>query len=121
MWAIPPGGQKVAELEENLSGEGVMEVNPGRFLADLHELRTFGASGIGKGVVRPAFSQADIAAREWLRGRMEEAGLETRFDPMGSLFGLAEGRSILLGSHSDSQPEGGWLDGALGVIAAPIA
>ena len=118
MWAIPPGGQKVAELEENLSGEGVMEVNPGRFLADLHELRTFGASGIGKGVVRPAFSQADIAAREWLRGRMEEAGLETRFDPMGSLFGLAEGRSTLLGSHSDSQPEGGWLDGALGVIAA---
>jgi N-carbamoyl-L-amino-acid hydrolase len=37
---------------------------------------------------------------------------------MGNLFGLAEGPSLLLGSHSDSQPEGGWLDGALGVIAA---
>ncbi|MEM7319120.1 MAG: hydantoinase/carbamoylase family amidase, partial [Pseudomonadota bacterium] len=36
----------------------------------------------------------------------------------GNLFGLTEGNSWLLGSHSDSQPEGGWLDGALGVIAA---
>ena len=95
-----------------------MQVNPGRFLADLHALREFGASGIGKGVVRPAYSAADIAAREWLRGRMEEAGLRTHYDPMGSLFGLAEGPSLLMGSHSDSQPEGGWLDGALGVIAA---
>ncbi|MDQ2095110.1 hydantoinase/carbamoylase family amidase [Rhodalgimonas zhirmunskyi] len=93
-------------------------VNPERFLADLHQLRTFGASGIGRGVVRPAFSDADIAARQWLAGRMEEAGLRPHYDPMGSLFGLAEGRSLLLGSHTDSQPEGGWLDGALGVIAA---
>ncbi|MEZ5716117.1 MAG: hydantoinase/carbamoylase family amidase [Paracoccaceae bacterium] len=96
----------------------MIPVNPERFLADLHQLRGFGAAGIGKGVVRPAFSKADIAARDWLRGRMDEAGLATHYDPMGSLFGLAEGRSLLLGSHSDSQPEGGWLDGALGVIAA---
>ncbi len=52
-----------------------MQVNSQRFLSDLHTLRQFGASGIGKGVVRPAYSKADIAAREWLRGRMEEAGL----------------------------------------------
>jgi N-carbamoyl-L-amino-acid hydrolase len=96
----------------------MIPVNPERFLADLHQLRGFGAAGIGKGVVRPAFSKADIAARDWLRGRMDEAGLATHYDPMGSLFGLAEGRSLLLGSHSDSQPEGGWLDGALGVVAA---
>lgn len=96
----------------------MITVIPERFLAELHELRRFGASGIGKGVIRPAYSEADIAAREWLRGRMEEAGLATHYDPMGSLFGLAEGSSLLLGSHSDSQPEGGWLDGALGVIAA---
>jgi N-carbamoyl-L-amino-acid hydrolase len=68
-------------------------------------------------VVRPAYSEADISARDWLAQRMTEAGLTPVFDPMGSLFGLAEGQSILLGSHSDSQPEGGWLDGALGVIA----
>lgn len=95
-----------------------MEINAERFLADLHMLRQFGASGIGKGVVRPAYSQADIEAREWLRGRMEEAGLRPQYDPMGNLFGLADGPSLLMGSHSDSQPEGGWLDGALGVVAA---
>jgi N-carbamoyl-L-amino-acid hydrolase len=84
----------------------------------LHTLRQFGAAGVGKGVVRPAYSDADIAAREWLAGRMREAGLSVHVDPVGSMFGLAEGTSLLLGSHSDSQPEGGWLDGALGVIAA---
>ena len=95
-----------------------MEVDPKRFLDDLHKLREFGASGVGKGVVRPAFSQADIAARKWLCERFAQAGLQVEVDPMGNVFGLAEGRSLLLGSHSDSQPEGGWLDGALGVIAA---
>jgi N-carbamoyl-L-amino-acid hydrolase len=87
-----------------------------RFLADLHALRRFGARGAG--VVRPAYSEADIAARDWLASRMDAAGLQVRFDAMGNLFGLAEGPSLLLGSHSDSQPTGGWLDGALGVIAA---
>lgn len=95
----------------------MLPIDPERFLADLHALRRFGASGVGKGVVRPAYSEADIAARDWLAGRMREAGLEVRFDPMGSLFGLAEGQGVLVGSHTDSQPEGGWLDGALGVIA----
>lgn len=93
-----------------------MTINPDRFLADLHALRAFGASG--SGVVRPAFSEADLAARDWLAGRIAEAGLDPRFDAAGNLFGLAEGRGVLLGSHSDSQPEGGWLDGAFGVIAA---
>lgn len=96
----------------------MMQVDAARFLADLHELRGFGASGVGKGVVRPAYSEADMAARGWLAERMRAAGLRVVVDAMGNLFGLAEGPSLLLGSHSDSQPEGGWLDGALGVIAA---
>jgi N-carbamoyl-L-amino-acid hydrolase len=95
-----------------------MQVNGDRFLKDLHDLRSFGASGVGKGVVRPAYSDADIAAREWLAERMREAGLEVRYDPVGNLWGLAAGKSLLIGSHSDSQPEGGWLDGALGVVMA---
>ena len=95
-----------------------MAIDPTRFLADLHRLRQFGASGVGKGVVRPAYSEADMAARDWLSEEMAEAGLAPRFDAMGNLFGLAAGPSLLLGSHSDSQPTGGWLDGALGVVAA---
>lgn len=95
----------------------MLPINAERFLADLHGLRAFGASGVGKGVVRLAYSEADIAARVWLADRLSDAGLAVHVDPVGSVFGLAGGRSFLLGSHTDSQPEGGWLDGALGVIA----
>ncbi|MES2847398.1 MAG: hydantoinase/carbamoylase family amidase [Pseudomonadota bacterium] len=91
-------------------------IDTARFLSDLHHLRSFGAQG--SGVIRPAFSAPDIAARDWLATQMSEAGLVVRFDAMGNLFGLAPGPSLLLGSHSDTQPTGGWLDGALGVIAA---
>ncbi|MEQ3678066.1 hydantoinase/carbamoylase family amidase [Pseudophaeobacter sp.] len=94
-----------------------MTLNPDRFLEDLHRLRSFGASGQGKGVVRPAFTAVEIAARRWLASRMQEAGLKTHLDPVGNLFGLNGEKSLLIGSHSDSQPEGGWLDGALGVVA----
>lgn len=95
-----------------------MQINAARFLEDLHRLREFGAAGVGKGVVRPAYTDADIAARDWLAERMTEAGLRVEMDEMGNLFGIAAKGSLLMGSHSDSQPEGGWLDGALGVIAA---
>lgn len=93
-------------------------LDPDRFLSDLHRLRAFGAAGSGKGVVRPAYSAPDVAARDWLAVQMEQAGLRPHFDAMGNVFGLAGGPSLLLGSHSDSQPTGGWLDGALGVVAA---
>lgn len=92
-------------------------VDPARFLDDLHALRRFGGDTGTKGVRRRAFSAEDLAARDWLAGRMAEAGLTPHFDPVGNLFGLAEGPSLLVGSHSDTQPEGGWLDGALGVVA----
>lgn len=93
-----------------------MNVNPKRFLSDLHALRQIGASGVGKGVVRPAFSEMDVAARDWLCVKFSEIGLTPYIDPVGNTFGLAEGKSILIGSHTDTQAEGGWLDGSLGVI-----
>ncbi len=92
-----------------------LPIDPDRFLSDLHRLRQFGQDGVG--VRRRAFTDADLAARDWLARQMSDAGLEPRFDPVGNLFGLVPERSLLVGSHSDSQPEGGWLDGAFGVIA----
>lgn len=88
-----------------------------RMLADLDALRSIGA--VKTGVVRPAYSQADRLARIWLAERMREAGLEVYVDTVGNVFGLppGDGKCILVGSHSDTQPEGGWLDGAYGVIA----
>ncbi len=92
------------------------EIDPVRLLADLRHLATFGRHGTG--VTRLAFSEPDIEARRWLRGRMEEAGLAAGIDDVGNVIGEApaEGPAILIGSHSDSVPGGGWLDGAMGVI-----
>ncbi len=94
-----------------------IRIDAERLLADLDELRTIGA--VGTGVVRPAYSDSDRAARAWLARRMEEAGLEVSVDAVGNVFGLPPGddKCILVGSHSDTQPEGGWLDGAYGVVA----
>ena len=91
-------------------------INPERLLADLRHLRSIGAQG--RGVVRPAFSAADMEARRWLKSRYEEAGLEAAIDGVGNVLGRSRlpGKALLVGSHSDTQPTGGWLDGALGVI-----
>jgi len=95
----------------------MIEINADRFLNSLNKLCSFGASGVGKGVTRPAFSDPDLDARDWIAFEMSTAGLNPIFDPVGNLFGLGDLGSLLLGSHTDSQPEGGWLDGALGVLA----
>ncbi len=94
------------------------QIDPERLLSDLKTLRSFGACG--NGVVRQSFSDVDMAARRWLAGRMAEAGLETRIDGVGNVIGRSPnaGRALLMGSHTDTQPRGGWLDGALGVIYA---
>lgn len=106
-----------------------------RVLKDLHHLRSIGAAQpfvreakggdcIPKGVIRPALSAEDILARHWLMERCTEAGLEARMDRIGTTAALSPGAledgppRILLGSHSDTQPTGGWLDGALGVVYA---
>ncbi|PWJ21940.1 hydantoinase/carbamoylase family amidase [Jannaschia seohaensis] len=88
-------------------------IDPSRFLADLHALRAIGTRG--RGVVRRAFDAEDVRARLWLAERFAEAGLTARIDPAGNVWGLRG--PLLIGSHTDTQPEGGWLDGALGVIA----
>ncbi len=93
-------------------------IDPERLLADLRALRGIGAHG--RGVVRPAFSAADMQARRWIARRYEEAGLEATIDGVGNVLGRSRnpGKALLVGSHSDTQPTGGWLDGALGVIYA---
>ena len=92
------------------------KINPERLIDDLQALRSIGAHGTG--VIRPAFSDADMTARYWLKQRFEAAGLDTTLDGVGNVFGRSTrpGPALVVGSHSDTQPEGGWLDGALGVI-----
>ncbi|MFK7965919.1 MAG: hydantoinase/carbamoylase family amidase [Burkholderiaceae bacterium] len=92
--------------------------NAKRLLDDLYHLRSFGASGTG--VVRPSLSEIDMQARRWLVDRLNDAGLDAHIDGIGNVFGRSRnpGKKLLVGSHSDTQPTGGWLDGALGVIYA---
>tara|TARA_Y100001934_G_C12301429_1_gene750118 strand:+ start:163 stop:1398 length:1236 start_codon:yes stop_codon:yes gene_type:complete len=96
--------------------DNMIEINSERLLDSLYRLRDIGA--VDRGVVRPAFSDADMRARHWLRQEFIEAGLRAEIDGVGNVLGISNnsGPAILLGSHLDTQPKGGWLDGALGVI-----
>jgi N-carbamoyl-L-amino-acid hydrolase len=88
-----------------------------RMLADLAELSEIGRCG--RGVHRPAFGPDDVRAREWLADRLRDAGLEAQIDGIGNVLGRCpQPRAVLAGSHVDSVPRGGRLDGALGVVAA---
>jgi beta-ureidopropionase / N-carbamoyl-L-amino-acid hydrolase len=91
-------------------------INPIRLLDDLKTLRSFGANG--PGVVRLSLSPVDMDARRWLAMRMTQAGLDATIDGVGTVFGRSRksGPALVIGSHTDTQPTGGWLDGALGVI-----
>ena len=87
-----------------------------RLLADLRRIADFGRYETG--VHRPHLSPQDVESRRWLAGRMKEAGLEPVIDGIGTVLGRSPktGPRILIGSHSDTQPRGGWLDGVMGVI-----
>ena len=98
---------------------GLERINFARLRADLEALGRIGRTPAG-GVTRPSFSDADVEARRWFLGRLREAGLEARVDGAGNIFARsADGdRTVLLGSHLDSVPNGGMFDGALGTLAA---
>jgi N-carbamoyl-L-amino-acid hydrolase len=89
-----------------------------RVIADLKRLADFGRYKTG--VHRPTYSPDDVASRHWLAEQFAAARLDPVIDGIGNVIGRnpqASGR-LLVGSHSETQPHGGWLDGALGVIYA---
>jgi len=92
------------------------KINGERLLADLRRIADFGRYETG--VHRPHLSKQDVESRHWLMGRMKEAGLEPTIDGVGTVIGRSpkSGPRLLMGSHSDTQPRGGWLDGVMGVI-----
>src|SRR3546814_16965593 len=59
-----------------------------------------------------------MEAGRGLARKVEAAGLTASIDGVGNVYGRSPkpGPARLIGSHSDTQPRGGWLDGALGVI-----
>jgi N-carbamoyl-L-amino-acid hydrolase len=77
----------------------------------------------GDGVSRVAYSEADLAGRDYVMSLMIAAGLQPRVDAAGNIYGRRPGTvpsapPILFGSHIDSVPSGGNFDGDLGSLAA---
>ncbi len=94
-----------------------------RLIARLRTLAKIGGRSDG-GVNRQAFTTEDAEARNLMMQWADEAGFTAATDPIGNLFlrysppGTGEALPVMSGSHLDSQPAGGWLDGVYGVVAA---
>jgi hydantoinase/carbamoylase family amidase len=95
-----------------------MPLDPSRTVAELRELQQL--TGDDNGAQRVAWTETWEQAREWLRGKLAATGAEESIDAAGNQWFTLRGasnRSLLIGGHIDSVPNGGWLDGALNVTA----
>ena len=95
-----------------------MALEPQRTVAELKQLREL--TGNEEGAQRIAWTDTWETARSWLRGKLAETGAEHRIDQAGNQWFTLRGdsdRAVLIGGHIDSVPNGGWLDGALNVVA----
>jgi len=96
-----------------------MKTEPARTIAELKELREL--TGDENGAQRVAFTPTWAKARAWLRGKLEAFCPDVRADEAGNLWATLCGdspKSLLIGGHIDSVPNGGWLDGCLNTLAA---
>lgn len=97
-------------------------INVDRFKDDFDQLAQIGSTGDG-GVHRPALSASHLEARAWFSAKAAAAGLRTQTDSAGNVSAILQSpisnlQSLLIGSHTDSVPNGGRFDGALGIVAA---
>ncbi|WP_137284671.1 Zn-dependent hydrolase [Halorussus salinisoli] len=97
-------------------------IDRNRLIETVKEQAAIGGTD-GGGLHRLALSDEDKQVRDWFHEQMEAADLDVRIDEMGNMFGRRPGTDsdaapVLLGSHLDSQPNGGIYDGALGVVGA---
>jgi N-carbamoyl-L-amino-acid hydrolase len=95
-----------------------MSLNPKRTIAELKELRAL--TGDENGAQRIAFTKTWLTARDWLAKKLAELPVEIHNDAAGNTWTTLRGqseRALLIGGHIDSVPNGGWLDGALNVLA----
>src|SRR5262245_59670141 len=88
-------------------------------IANLRELAA--RTSTADGAQRLAWGPVWRDAREWFNGKLASIGLEPSVDAAGNSWATLRGaspRTVIIGGHLDSVPNGGWLDGALGVMAA---
>jgi N-carbamoyl-L-amino-acid hydrolase len=91
-------------------------VNQERLKKDIFDLSRIGLNEDDKGLYRIAYSEADMEGRDWLMGRIRDAGMIATIDGAGNVFGrmpdTGDQPSVIVGSHLDTVPCGGALDGA---------
>ena len=95
-----------------------MPIDPRRTIADLEQLRVLTANE--QGAQRIAWTPTWLKARAWFQAKLAGLPVEHHLDAAGNSWTTLPGESektLILGSHLDSVPNGGWLDGALGVLA----
>ncbi len=94
-------------------------INSARLQADLAELAEF-RDPDQPGWTRTVFSAPYLRSREWVAGRMRDAGLDVKRDAAGNLVGTLPGSlpALVTGSHTDTVPGGGRFDGPVGVLGA---
>src|SRR3954469_14862160 len=93
-------------------------MNAQRVISDLRELAA--RTSTPDGAQRLAWGPVWRDAREWFKGKVAELGLTIDTDSAGNNWVTLPGAStktVIVGSHLDSVPNGGWLDGCLGVVA----
>jgi N-carbamoyl-L-amino-acid hydrolase len=93
-------------------------LEPHRTVEELRELQEL--TGDENGAQRVAWTETWERAREWLRAKVAGSGAEEIVDAAGNQWFTLRGgsdRAVLIGGHIDSVPNGGWLDGALNVMA----
>jgi hydantoinase/carbamoylase family amidase len=96
----------------------VSGVDPRRTIEELKELRRLTSDE--NGAQRVAFTPIWAKARSWLAGKAQSLGAEVERDEAGNLWMTLRGeseRSLVIGGHIDSVPNGGWLDGCLNTLA----
>jgi hydantoinase/carbamoylase family amidase len=94
-------------------------IDADRVVADLRELHAL--TGSDAGAQRVCWTETWRQAQSLLADRLRELGLQPERDEAGNVWAYLEGDAepaLAVGSHVDSVPDGGWLDGALGVMAA---
>jgi beta-ureidopropionase / N-carbamoyl-L-amino-acid hydrolase len=92
--------------------------DPIQVIADLEELRALTADE--NGAQRVAFTPTWQKARDWFEAKLAGLPVQRHMDAAGNVWVTLHGsskRSLVIGSHLDSVPNGGWLDGCLGVMA----
>ncbi len=100
-------------------GTQTMPIRPKQTVADLKELRALTADE--HGAQRVAWTDTWLRAREWFAGKLESFPVTREIDAAGNAWFTLKGaseRALVLGGHLDSVPNGGWLDGCLGVLAS---